>query len=214
LIAEGKVWVNGKVATGAGDSIHPDKDLIQVEGKRVTLDTDKFYILLNKPTGYLSTTADTHGRPTIMDLLPPTYKRLYPVGRLDMDTEGLLIITNDGELTYRLTHPKHHVDKVYLAWVEGNPTEEALDKLRDGIALEDIVTSPAIVEREGEHCLRITIHEGRKRQVRRMCAAVGHKVQRLKRVQLGSLHLGDLPLGEYRYLSEEEIETLKREADG
>ena len=175
-------------------------------------DEGKVYILLNKKPGYLSTTVDPRGHKTIMDLLPPTDKRIYPVGRLDKDTEGLLLITNDGELTHRLTHPRHHVDKVYLAWVRGNPTDEALDKLRRGIMLDDGVTAPALVEREScptGACLRITIHEGRKRQVKRMCAAIGHKVKRLKRIQIGPLHLGDLRPGDHRHLSQEELRTLK-----
>ena len=150
-----------------------------------------------------------------MDLLPHTDKRVYPVGRLDKDTEGLIIVTNDGDLTYLLTHPKHHVDKVYLAYVAGNPTDESLGKLRRGVMLQDGITSPAIVEREDYphgSCLRITIHEGRKRQVRRMCTAIGHKVKRLKRIQVGPIHLGDLRPGHYRYLSREEVELLKGEA--
>ncbi len=175
-------------------------------------DEGKVYILLNKKPGYLSTTVDPRGHKTIMDLLPPTDKRIYPVGRLDKDTEGLLLITNDGELTHRLTHPRHHVDKVYLAWVRGNPTNEALDKLRRGIMLDDGMTAPALVEREScptDTCLRITIHEGRKRQVKRMCAAIGHKVKRLKRIQIGPLQLGDLRPGNHRHLSQEELRTLK-----
>ncbi len=182
--------------------------MVEVDGKRVRLDLEKIYILLNKPTGYLSTTFDERGRPTVMDLIPSTSKRLYPVGRLDMNTEGLLIITNDGELTHRLTHPKHHVNKIYLVWVKGNPADESLDKLRRGVMLEDGVTAPALVQREGDH-LRITIHEGRKRQVRRMCTRVGHKVRRLKRIQVGPIHLGDLCPGDHRYLSQEEVENLK-----
>ena len=194
--------------------VDPEKDVIEVDGERVVLDVEKVYILLNKPPGYLSTTVDLRGRQTIMDLLPHTGKRVYPVGRLDKDTEGLIIVTNDGDLTYLLTHPKHHVDKVYLAYVAGNPTDESLDKLRRGVMLQDGMTSPAIVEREdypGGTCLRITIHEGRKRQVRRMCTAIGHKVKSLKRIQVGPIHLGDLPPGQYRYLSREEVEQLKGE---
>ena len=190
-----------------------EKDIVEVNGKRILLDAEKVYILLNKPRGYLSTTVDRRGRQTVMDLLPPLGKRIYPVGRLDMDTEGLILITNDGELTYRLTHPKHHVDKVYLAWVAGKPTDESLDKLRRGIMLQHGMTAPAFIQREKSSrgsCLRITIHEGRKRQVRRMCAAIGHEVHRLKRIQIGSIHIGDLRLGDYRYLSQEEIEALKR----
>jgi len=184
--------------------------VIEVDGKRVSLNAEKIYILLNKPAGYLSTTADERGRKTVMSLLPPTDKRIYPVGRLDMDTEGLLLITNDGELTYRLTHPKHHVDKVYLAWVEGKPTDESLEKLRRGIMLKDGMTAPALVQMEDD-CLRIIIHEGRKRQVKRMCAAIGHKVLKLKRIQVGPICLGDLGLGEYRHLSQEELRSLKLE---
>jgi pseudouridine synthase len=141
-------------------------------------------------------------------------ERIYPVGRLDKDTEGLLLLTNDGELTYRLTHPKHHVNKVYLVWVTGKPAEESLDKLRRGIMLKDGMTAPALVEQEesnGDSCLRITIHEGRKRQVKRMCAAIGHKIERLKRIQIGPIHLGDLRPGHYRYLTQEEIEALKQQ---
>ncbi len=208
----GKVRVNGQIAESQGIQIDPEKDVIEVDGERVVLDVEKVYILLNKPPGYLSTTVDLRGRQTIMDLLPPMDKRVYPVGRLDKDTEGLLIVTNDGDLTYLLTHPSHRVDKVYLAWVAGNPADESLDKLRRGVMLQDGMTSPAIVERESSpdsRCLRITIHEGRKRQVRRMCTAIGHKVQRLKRIQVGPIHLGDLSPGQYRYLSREEVELLK-----
>jgi 23S rRNA pseudouridine2605 synthase/16S rRNA pseudouridine516 synthase len=219
LVSAGKVRVNGQVAASPGDWIDPERDQIEVDGKRVWLDTEKIYILLNKPPGYLSTTADHRGRQTIMDLLPPVDNRIYPVGRLDRDTEGLLLITNDGDLTYRLTHPKHHVEKVYLVWVTGSPSEESLDKLRHGIALEDGMTAPALVRREAckdrpqtrPDCLRITIHEGRKRQVRRMCAAIGHNVLKLKRIQIGPIHLGDLRPGDHRHLSKEEVAALKRE---
>jgi hypothetical protein len=148
LVLAGKVRVNGQIATSPGAQMDSEKDVIEVDGRRVLLDVEKIYILLNKPAGYLSTTADLRGRKTIMDLLPSTGKRIYPVGRLDKDTEGLLLITNDGDLTYRLTHPKHHVDKVYLAWVTGEPTDESLDKLRRGIMLEDGMTAPAIVKRQ------------------------------------------------------------------
>lgn len=149
----------------------------------------------------------------MLDLLPPIDKRIYPVGRLDKDTEGLLLITNDGEFTYLMTHPKHHVDKVYLAWVEGNPTEESLNRLRQGIMLRDGMAAPAIVEKEKDDdgiYLKIIIQEGRKRQVRRMCATIGHRVERLKRIQIGPIHLGDLKPGDYRYLSQEELNSLKQ----
>ena len=199
--------------TAPATYIDPEEDVIEVDGKRVLLDSEKIYILLNKLPGYLSTTTDPHGEQTVLDLLPPVSKRIYPAGRLDKDTEGLLLLTNDGKLTYRLTHPKHRVDKVYLAWVKGYPTDESLEKLRRGIMLEDGMTAPALVEREertGGSCLKITIYEGRKRQVKRMCNAIGHEVQRLKRVQIGPIHLGDLRPGHYRYLSQEEINALKK----
>ena len=197
-----------------GAHIDPESDVIEVDGERVRLGTKRVCILLNKPTGCISTTADEHGRQTVMDLLPPTSVRIYPVGRLDKDTEGLLLITNDGDLTHRLTHPKHHVDKVYLVWTEGRPTEESLDRLRLGIMLDDGMTAPAVVQREGhsgDNCLRMTIHEGRKRQIRRMCHAIGHKVQRLKRIHLGPIPLGDLAPGAHRYLSQEEVDSLMGE---
>jgi pseudouridine synthase len=206
------------VAESSGMQIDTENDVIEVDGKRVFHDPDaeKIYILLNKLPGYLSAAMDSHGDPTIMDLLPHTDERLYPVGRLDKDTEGLLIVTNDGNLTYRLTHPKHHVDKVYLVWVEGMPAEESLDKLRQGIMLDFGMTTPAIVDREPSKtdfkntCLKITIHEGKKRQIKRMCLAIGHKVLKLKRIQLGPITLGDLRPGEYRYLTPQEVENLKR----
>ncbi len=216
MVSAGEVKVNGQVITAPATHIDPEEDVIEVSGRRVLLDVEKIYILLNKLPGYLSTTTDPHGEQTVLDLLPPMNKRIYPVGRLDKDTEGLLLLTNDGELTYRLTHPKHHVNKVYLAWVTGNPTDESLEKLRRGIMLEDGMTSPALVEREegaGGSCLRITIYEGRKRQVKRMCNAIGHAVQRLKRIQVGPIHLGDLRPGHYRYLSQEEVNALKQSED-
>ena len=212
MVSEGRVRVNGQIATTAGGHIDPENDVIQVDGKRILLGVKKIYILLNKLPGYITTTIDTHGRQTVLDLLPPMDERIHPIGRLDQDTEGLLLLTNDGDLTYRLTHPKHHVDKVYLVWVKGNPSEGSLDKLRRGVMLEDGMTLPALVEREKNdsgNCLRITIREGRKRQIKRMCRAIGHQVKRLKRIQVGPISLGDLPPGSYRHLSQEEIEALK-----
>jgi pseudouridine synthase len=223
LVTSGVVTVNGKIAESPGMQISPESDVIEVDGKRIWYkpDEDKVYILLNKLPGYLSASLDSHGEPTIMELLPDTGKRLFPVGRLDKDTEGLIIVTNDGDLTYHLTHPKHHVDKVYLAWVNGTPNESSLDKLRRGIELENGITAPATVERESNSihsliegnndvtCLRITIHEGKKRQIKRMCADIGHTVLKLKRIQLGPITLGDLRPGKYRYLTQSEVKSLK-----
>jgi len=218
----GIVTVNGEIPESPGIQINPESDVIKIDGKTVSYKTeDKIYILLNKLPGYLSTSSDPRGEPTIMELLPDTGKRLFPVGRLDKDTEGLIVITNDGDLTYRLTHPKHHVNKIYLVWVNGMPTEESLDKLRNGIMIEDGMTAPALVERgtDPKHyhtqsdknvtCLKITIHEGRKRQIKRMISAIGHVVLRLKRIQIGPIVLGDLRPGKYRYLTRSEVEQLK-----
>lgn len=212
LLSRGQIRVNGDKIASLGINIDPENDIIEVDGKRVQPSNKKVYILLNKPSGYVSTTSDERGRKTILDLPPATNERLYPIGRLDMDTEGLLIITNDGELTYLLTHPKHNVDKVYLAWLDGRPTDKDIDKLSKGIMLEDGMTAPALVKREG-NCLSITIHEGKKRQVRRMCEAIGYKVLRLRRVKIGFLELGKIPVGKFRYLSPEEVESLKKFAE-
>lgn len=213
MVLSGRVKVNGKIAESAGMIVDPEKDIIEVDGRRVELKTQKVYIMLHKPPGYLSTTVSDRGEPTIMDLIPIKHTRLYPVGRLDKDTEGLLIITNDGDLTYKLTHPKHNVDKVYLVWVIGRPSEESLDRLRSGIMLDDGMTAPAKVEvlktLNGVTCIKMTIHEGRKRQIKRMFSAIGHSVLRLKRIKLGPLEIGDLPSGKFRYLSEQEVTALK-----
>jgi 23S rRNA pseudouridine2605 synthase len=215
LVLSGKIRVNGVVAFSQGIQIDPEKDIIEVDGRHIEPDKEKVYILLNKPHGYLSTTSDEKGRKTVIDLLPIKDKRLYPVGRLDLDTEGLLIITNDGELTYLLTHPKHNINKVYLAWLNDKPTDKELDKLRIGIMLEDGMTAPALVERERDakqNCMRITIHEGRKRQVKRMFSAIGYEVLRLKRIKIGSIELGKLPPGKFRYLLPEEVKALRNPA--
>lgn len=215
LVLSGKVKINGEIAVSQGIQIDIEKDIVEFNGKRIMPDNDKIYILLNKPPGYLSTASDERGRKTIINLVPSTSKRLYPVGRLDMDTEGLLIVTNDGELAYLLTHPKHNIDKVYLAWTDKRATDEDINKLRMGIMLDDGITAPANVEHEAHsrgNCLRITIHEGRKRQIKRMFSAIGYKVLRLKRIKVGTIELGELPTGKFRYLSLDEVESLKNQA--
>jgi 23S rRNA pseudouridine2605 synthase len=169
-----------------------------------------FKLALNKPAGYVSTAKDPQGRPTVVSLVP-SRERLYPVGRLDADTTGLLLLTNDGELAHRLTHPSFEVPRVYRAQVRSPPVREpALRKLRDGVQLEDGRTAPARVRRLAPDKLEIVLHEGRKRQVRRMCDAVGHQVVRLERVAFGPLRLGDLPLGGHRRLTAAEVERLRR----
>jgi 23S rRNA pseudouridine2605 synthase/16S rRNA pseudouridine516 synthase len=250
LIAQGRVRVNGEVVTAMGVRADPYTDRIEVDGRLIrppapTPDAEHphrqgqgqgqgqemVYILLNKPAGVVSTVKDTHGRPTVVDLVrgaavgatttvarrqhtPAPGPRVYPVGRLDEDTTGLLLLTNDGELTFRLTHPRYGVEKEYLALVRGQPGEEALQKLREGVEIEGRPTAPAKVEvagvQDNDTWLDITIHEGRKRQVRLMCAAVGHPVIQLHRVRFGPLTIGNLQPGKWRYLATHEVHALKR----
>ncbi len=214
LIEENRVKINGVNVTEPFTRVNPG-DEIRVDGVRISKAERKLYFLLDKPAGYLSTRTDPHGRKTVMDLLPAREARLYPVGRLDGDSEGLLLITNDGELTYRLTHPKFLVPKTYRVLVEGVPTWEQLQRLRQGIELEGVRTAPAQVrvkKREGAgRCwLEIKIHEGRKRQIRNMCAAIGHPVIKLRRTQFAHLEGRGLKPGQNRQLTGEEVAQLYR----
>lgn len=213
LITEGKVKVNGRVVTELGSKVDSEKDVIVVKGKPLSLKEKKVYYVLNKPAGYISSVSDPQGRPTVIDLFSGINERLYPVGRLDYDTEGLLLITNDGNLTYGLTHPSKKINKVYHARVKGVPGVNKLLWLSKGVKLDDGLTAPARVDFLGTHkgngLLEIEIHEGRNRQVRRMCEAVGHPVLYLKRIQLGSVKLGSLPLGQFRNLSGNELRSLR-----
>jgi 23S rRNA pseudouridine2605 synthase len=210
LVAEGRVRVNGVVAE-PGTRVDPEGDRIEVDGAVVGVRPDLVHYLLNKPAGVVTTAADPQGRRTVVDLVPPS-PRVFPVGRLDADTEGLLVLTNDGDLAQRVAHPSHRVDKEYLAEVEGRPTRGALRQLREGVALEDGLTAPAKVALVGDHALRITIHEGRKRQVRRMCEAVGHPVVRLVRTRIGPLSDRRLAPGAWRPLTQQEVRALERAA--
>ena len=210
LIAEGRVRVNGDTAV-LGRRIDLDHDRVEVDGVAVGVRTDLVYYLLNKPRGVVTTASDPEGRSAVVDLVPAE-PRVFPVGRLDADTEGLLVLTNDGDLAYRLTHPSFGVEKEYLAEVEGTPSPGALRRLRDGVALEDGVTAPARVALVEGRALRITIHEGRKRQVRRMCAAVGHPVTRLVRTRIGPLAERGLRPGEWRPLTMAEVRALQASA--
>ena len=212
LIAAGRVTVNGEVAT-LGTRADPEVDAIEVDGARIGVRQGLVHYLLNKPAGVVTTASDPQGRPTVVGLVPAE-PRVYPVGRLDADTEGLLVLTNDGELAHRLTHPSFGVDKEYLADVAGTPSRGALRRLREGVELEDGPTAPARVSLVGDHTLRITIHEGRNRQVRRMCEAVGHPVRRLVRVRIGPLADRRLPPGEWRPLTQAEVRALERAAAG
>ncbi len=207
LIGAGRVTVNGEVAI-LGRRIHVEADVVEVDGHLVSVKQGLVYYLLNKPRDVVSTAKDTHGRPTVIDMVPPE-PRVYPVGRLDSDTEGLLLLTNDGELTHRLTHPSFGIEKEYLVHVEGDPPAAALRNLRDGIELDDGMTAPAKVAHAGGGVLGITIHEGRNRQIRRMFDAVGHPVVRLVRVRIGPLADRSLKPGAWRTLSLAEVRSLQ-----
>lgn len=206
LIAEGRVAVNGEVAV-LGRRVNPEVDLIEVDGAPVAARAGLVHYLLNKPAGVVTTADDPQGRPTVVELVP-VEPRVFSVGRLDFETEGLLIMTNDGELTHRLTHPSFGVEKEYLVQVEGNPPDGALGRLRRGVELEDGVTAPAHVGRKGPNLLTITIHEGRNRQVRRMCDAIGFPVTRLIRTRIGPIRDEKLKPGEWRELTQQEVRKL------
>ena len=212
LIAAGRVRVNGAVAT-LGDKVDATTDVVEVDGERVTLDTTLRYVLLNKPQGFVSTTSDPEGRPTVTELinLPD---RLYPVGRLDRETEGLLLLTNDGDLVHRLLHPSFEVERTYLALVPGPVRREVLARLRDGVELDDGPARPRRVrvteQHAGKAVLEVVMTEGRKREVRRMLAAVGLPVERLARVAFGGVELGDLRQGKWRFLTDPEVNRLRR----
>ena len=210
LIAEGRVTVDGEVAV-LGRQVDPETARIAVDGVPLSVRPGVVYYLLNKPAGVVTTVADPQGRPTVVDLVPPE-PRVFPVGRLDVDTEGLLLLTNDGDLAHRLTHPSFGVEKEYLAEVEGTPTRGELRRLREGVELDDGPTAPARVALVPPRALRIAIHEGRKRQVRRMCAAVGHPVVRLVRTRIGPLADRRLGPGEWRLLTPAEVRGLEEAA--
>jgi 23S rRNA pseudouridine2605 synthase len=215
LIKAGRVTVNGKTVTELGTKVEPRRDRVAVDNKIIK--AEKYiYILLNKPKGVITALEDPRGRKTVTNLVADIPERIYPVGRLDYNTEGLLIMTNDGDLTYALTHPSHEIAKTYLAKVQGYPPEEKLDRLRVGIKLEDGITAPAkinIVATDQEKeltTLEITIHEGKNREIRRMCEAIGYPVKNLKRIKFAFLTLEGLRRGQYRQLLAGEVEELKR----
>ena len=207
LIADGRVTVDGVVAV-LGRRIEVDTSLVEVDGAVVGIKPDLVHYLLNKPAGVISTAEDTHDRPTVVELMPEE-PRVFPVGRLDADTEGLLIITNDGELTHRLTHPSFGIEKEYLTQVEGEPSRAALRELREGVELDDGPTAKARVTAVDPSLLRITIHEGRNRQIRRMCEAIGHPVIRLVRTRIGPIVDRRLKPGEWRVLNRDEVRSLE-----
>ena len=213
LIAAGKVTCNGRVAA-LGDTADPERDEIRVEGKPLPGAAKKVYLMLNKPRGYVTTLSDERGRRNAAELVASCGQRVYPVGRLDMDSEGLLLFTNDGDFANLLMHPRHEVEKIYRVWVTGY-TPENLEALKEPIELDGYRIRPPkvrLIHPEGSRAvLEVTIHEGRNRQVRRMCQAAGMEVARLKRVAEGSLRLGELKSGCWRHLRAEEIEALLKE---
>lgn len=213
LITDGLVKVNGKTVTELGTKVSMGDEVV-FDGKRVSPDKTKIYIALNKPVGYLSSASDDRGRKTVVDLVRDSFpQRLYPVGRLDYDTEGLIFLTNDGNFTYAVTHPKHNVEKTYEAVIKGALTEQAVNRLSEGVMIDGFLTSPAFVnivsEEGGRSVVRITIHEGKNRQVRKMFEAVGFRVAKLKRISIGKVRLGTLKTGAWRELSEREIKSLR-----
>jgi 23S rRNA pseudouridine2605 synthase len=212
IIAQGRITVDGQVVTTMGTQINPSMQEIRLDGKVVTPHNDLLYVLLNKPQGYVTTLSDPQGRPIVTSLLPGINARLFPVGRLDLDTEGALILTNDGELAQKIQHPSYEVTKTYEAQVSGHPSEKTLHNLEHGILLEGKKTAPAkimvIARQTRTTSIRITIHEGRKRQVRKMFQAVGHPVFQLKRIAYGNLFLEGLLTGKYRILTSEDLKKI------
>ena len=212
LIRQGKVRVDGKVVTEMGTKVDPETQVIKCNGVALASQEKKVYILLHKPSGYLSTVDDPQGRPIVTDLLKNIKERVYPVGRLDLDTEGALLLTNDGELAQKILHPSHEVNKTYVAKVKGLPDWKKLGALSKGIVLEGRKTWPASIKvlnkKDQSATIRITIHEGRKRQVRKMFEAIGHPVLELKRIAYGQLELGGLGPGKYRFLTPADIKSI------
>ena len=210
LILTGRVSVNGTTVRELGTKADPAHDDIRVDGRRVNVVTRHRYVLLNKPRGYVTTRADPQRRPTVMDLVAGIRVYLYPIGRLDVDSEGLLLLTNDGDLAARLTHPRHGVARVYDVHVLGEPDRHDLDRLSRGVTIDGRRTAPAQVAPLGPSHFRMTIREGRNRQVRKMCAAIGHPVTALRRVAIGPIRDPRLRPGEWRDLSEDEVRKLQR----
>lgn len=218
IIRAGRVRVNGETVTDPARNVDIGRDKVEVDGQALEQTKEKAAFLLYKPSGYVSTVNDPWGRPTVLSFFEGTNRRLYPVGRLDLDTEGLLLLTDDGDLAYLLTHPSREVEKTYECRIQGKPSEPTLATLRQGVELDDGVTSPArvrVISRRGNQTtLEIVIHEGRKRQVKRMCLAVGHRVLHLKRTRVAFLTLVGLKPGQYRQLTPVEVDRLKRLAEG
>ena len=214
LIKQGKVTVNGKVIKELGTKINPNIDIIEYDGTKMTFEKDYVYILLNKPIGYVTTVKDQFNRDSVLDLIKSN-RRLVPVGRLDMYTSGALILTNDGEFVYKVTHPKHEIEKTYTVTIKGIVSDNEVESLRKGVVIDnDYTTKPAkvrILKTDSEKKLsrlEITIHEGKNRQIRKMCEAIGHGVLALHRSKIAGVGVKDIPLGKWRYLNSKEIEKI------
>jgi len=217
LILNGCVKVNGIVVTELGTKINPEKDVVLVDNKKISEAEGFIYIKLYKPEGYVTTVKDQFGRKTVIDLVDIS-ERIYPIGRLDYNTSGLLLLTNDGDLANKLMHPKYHIYKTYIAEVEGRMSDEAVMRLKSGVKIEDYKTAPAIVNivkiSSNSSIVQVSIYEGKNRQVRKMLDAVGHPVKTLKRISFGKINLGDLKPGAWVHLNEEEIKFLKGRQEG
>jgi len=215
LILNNRVKVNNKIVTELSYQVDEENDIVKVDDKVIKEEQKLVYILLNKPEGYITTVKDQFDRPSVLDLVRDIKERVYPIGRLDYETSGLLLLTNDGDLTYKLTHPKHEVEKTYLARVKGKPNRNEIENFKNGLKIEDYTTAKAKLkivkydEKKDVSILEIKIHEGKNRQVRKMCKAINHPVLRLKRVAMGKIKIQDCEIGKYRYLTEEEIKYLK-----
>ena len=213
LILEGKIQVNGKIITELGTKVNPEKDIVTYNGRKLKTEEEFVYILLNKPIGYVTTVKDQFGRDSVLDLVK-IKEHLVPVGRLDMYTSGALILTNDGDFVYKVTHPKHEIEKTYTVTIKGIVKNEEVEMLREGVKIEDYTTKPAKVkilktdEEKNISRLEITIHEGKNRQVRKMCETVGHKVLALHRSKIAGIGVKDIPLGKWRFMKEKEIRKI------
>ncbi len=217
IIKQGRVRVNGKPVIEMGFKVG-QYDRVSIDGKPVTPESKKIYIMLNKPCGYVSTTKDQFSRKTVLELIGDTGFRIYPVGRLDYNTSGLLILTNDGKFSHDMTHPSKETEKTYIARINGNINKKDIEKFKNGIIIDGLLTSPAklsvLKRNKSDTFVEITIHEGRNRQVRKMCLSIGHPVQELKRIKIGNLRLGKLCEGCWRYLTKKEVDTLIKSSHG
>ncbi len=206
LILACRVKINGQVVTELGVKVN-DKDIVEVDGKKISLEREKLYIMLNKPRGYVTTSKEQFGRPSVLDLLD-VKQRVFAVGRLDMDSEGLLLLTNDGDFANKIIHPTKHISKTYEVVLKKEIADENIEKLKQGVDIGGYITRPSIVEKVDNKNIIITIYEGKNRQVRKMCESVGNKVVNLKRIEIGSLKLGELKNGKYKYLTEQDLKKI------